>query len=282
MTALAVAAERHRAPGAGWLKYLAIVRVAFWQRLSERAVLIGRVTFYFLVLLVFSCVWRTLFSAHPEHAGRGAGGVRTAADYVWYLALTEWVMLSQPSLYLEIESDVRSGDVAYQLTRPMSYVGGKLAEGMGDLLLRLLLLAPFGLLFARLISGQWADPLSLGCAALVGALAALVMLLAYAAIGLCAFWLHDTTPVYLVWQKLMFVLGGLMVPLSLYPEWLRDLARLLPFSSFLYEPGRLVLEGSASFDPVVVLELLSWLVLGVLGVAGLERLGRRSIELQGG
>jgi ABC-2 type transport system permease protein len=264
--------------GAGWLKYVAIARLAFWQRLSERAVLIGRLGFYFLVLLVFSCVWRTLFIAHPEHAGSG----RTAADYVWYLALTEWIMLSQPSLYLDIEADVRSGDIAYQLTRPMSYVGGKVAEGMGDLLLRLLLFAPFGLLFARLLSGQWADPLSLGCAALVGVLAAVLMLLTYAAIGLCSFWLHDTTPVYLVWQKLMFVLGGLMVPLSLYPEWLQALAGVLPFSSFLYEPGRLVLEGSASFDPGLLLELLGWLVLSALAVGGLERLGRRNIEIQGG
>lgn len=271
-----------RARSAGWLKYVAIARVAFWQRLSERAVLIGRISFYFLVLLVFSCVWRTLFAAHPEHAGSGARGQHTAGDYVWYLALTEWIMLSQPSLYLEIESDVRSGDIAYQLTRPMSYVGGKLAEGLGDLLLRLLLLAPFGLGFARLLSGQWADPLSLACGALVGVLAAAVLLLAYAGIGLCAFWLHDTTPVYLVWQKLMFVLGGLMVPLSLYPEWLQALARYLPFSSFLYEPGRLVLEGSASFEPGLLLELSCWLVLGALAVAVLEWLGRRGLELQGG
>jgi len=277
MTALAAAALRGRAPGTGWLKYLAIARVAFWQRLSERAVLVGRIGFYFLVLLVFSCVWRTLFAAHPEQARGG-----TAGDYVWYLAVTEWIMLSQPSLHLDIEADVHSGDIAYQLARPMSYVGGKLAEGLGDLLLRLLTLAPFGLLFARLFSGQWADPLALCCAALVGALAAAVLLLAYAGIGLCAFWLHDTTPVYLVWQKLMFVLGGLMVPLSLYPEWLQVLARYLPFASFLYAPGRLVLDGRASFDWGLLLELCGWLVLGALSVAGLERLGRRSIEIQGG
>jgi ABC-2 type transport system permease protein len=278
VTALAVPLVRRRPVAAGWLKYVAIARAAFWQRLSERAVLIGRLSFYFIVLLVFSCVWRVLLGAHPERAGGG----RSAADYVWYLALTEWIMLSQPAIYLEIESDVRSGDIAYQLARPMSYVGGKLAEALGDLLLRLLLFAPFGLGFARLLSGQWADPLSLACAALVGVLAAIVMQLTYASIGLSAFWLHDTTPVYLVWQKLIFVLGGLMVPLSLYPDWLQALARHLPFASFLYEPGRIVLEGSRSVRPGLLLELLGWLALAALVVARLERLGRRSIEVQGG
>src|SRR5262245_34927870 len=99
MTALAATVAQRRPAATGWLKYVAIARVAFWQRLSERAVLIGRISFYFLVLLVFSCVWRNLLAAHPEQAG----SQRTAADYVWYLALTEWIMLSQPSIYLEIE-----------------------------------------------------------------------------------------------------------------------------------------------------------------------------------
>lgn len=260
-------------------KYFAIAQLAFWQRLSERAALIGRIAFYGIVLLVFSRVWRTLFAAQQALPGAGAGA---AADYVWYLALTEWIMLSQPSLYLDIEADVRNGDLAYQLGRPMSYVAAKLAEGAGDLALRLLTLAPFGLVFARLFSGQWAEPGALLQAAGVGVVAALVLLFSYAAIGLCAFWLHDCTPVYLVWQKLMFVLGGLMVPLSLYPEWLRALALHLPFATVLYGPGQLVLPGSPALALRLLLELGAWLAAGAVGLAVLERRARRVIELHGG
>jgi ABC-2 type transport system permease protein len=263
-------------------KYLAIARAAFWQRLSERAALIGRIAFYCLILLVFSCVWRTIFSAPDAPGADGEQAAQRAGDYVWYLALTEWIMLSQPTLYLDIESDVRTGDIAYQLARPLSYVGGKLAEGIGDLLLRMLTLAPFGLLFARLFSGQWADGRGLALAALVGVAAALLLLLCYAAIGLCAFWLHDCTPVYLVWQKLLFVLGGLMVPLSIYPGWLQTLARRLPFASMLYGPGQLVSSPDAGRALELLLELGAWLVLAALLVLGLERRGRRVLELAGG
>jgi len=258
-------------------KYLAIARAAFWHRLSERAALIGRIVFYCLILLVFSCVWRTIFAAHASAEGRSA-----ASSYVWYLVVTEWIMLSQPSLHLEIESDVRSGDVAYQLARPLSYVGAKLAEGVGDLFLRMTILAPFGLLYGRLFSGQWVGAGALALCALVGVVAALVLLVSYAGIGLCAFWLHDCMPVYLVWQKLLFVLGGLMVPLSLYPEWLRALALRLPFASILYGPGQLVLHPSPEHALRLALELAGWVGAGVLIVFGLERAGRRVLELGGG
>ena len=263
-------------------KYLAIARSAFWQRLSERAALIGRVSFYCLILLVFSCVWRSIFAAQSPPGADGKQAAQLAGDYVWYLALTEWIMLSQPTLYLDIEADVRSGDIAYQLARPLSYVGGKLAEGVGDLLLRMLTLAPFGLLFARLFSGQWVAGRGLALAALVGVAAALLLLLCYAAIGLCAFWLHDCTPVYLVWQKLLFVLGGLMVPLSIYPAWLQALAQHLPFASMLYGPGELVSNPDPHRALGLLLELGVWSVLAAGLVLALERRGRRAIELTGG
>jgi len=280
---VSAAQARHAGwPGSGRFgKYLAIAEVSFRQRLSERAALIGRAAFYAIVLLVFSRVWQTLFAAQQALPG-ATGAAQKPGDYVWYLAVTEWIMLSQPNLYLEIESDVRNGDVAYQLGRPLSYAAGKVAEGVGDLGLRLLLLAPFGLGCARLFSGQWAPPGALLLAGVVGLLASLVLLLSYAAIGLCAFWLHDCTPVYLVWQKLLFVLGGLLVPLSLYPEWLQRLAAHLPFATLLYGPGQLVLHPSPGLALRLSLELLGWLAVSAVGVGLLERRGRSVIELHGG
>ena len=45
---------------------------------------------------------------------------------------------------------------------------------------------------------------------------------------LLAFWLQDVAPVYWVWQKLMFVLGGLMLPLELYPAFIQRAAAFTP------------------------------------------------------
>jgi ABC-2 type transport system permease protein len=271
----------HRFSPCRYAKYFAIARVAVRQRLSERAALVGRILFYGLILLVFSCLWRTVLGAERTPAA-SPGVPARATGYLWYLVVTEWIMLAQPALHLDIEAEVRSGDVAYQLARPLSYVGAKLAEGAGDLVVRLLILAPAGLAFGRIFSGQWVGAGALALAALAGCVAAGVLLLSYAAIGLCSFWLHDCMSVYLVWQKLAFVLGGLMLPLSIYPEWLQAVARRLPFAALLNGPGQLVLDPNPRRALQLVLELLGWGLLAVVVVVLLERRGRRSIELSGG
>jgi len=260
-------------------KYVAIARTSFRHRLEERSVLMGRVAFYGVLLMVFSKVWQTVFAAQTE-----AGSAAPAAafgDYVWYLVVTEWIVLSQPSVHMDVQGDMQSGDIAHQLSRPVSYVGSKLAEALGDLALRLVVMGAAGLVFGRLFADCWPEPERLALAALVGLLSSLVMLLCLLSIGLCSFWLHDCMPVYMVWQKLVFVFGGLMLPLSIYPDWLQSIARATPFAAMLYGPGRLVI-GEGDAPTALALQLIGWGVLAALVTFLVERRALRRLVIDGG
>jgi ABC-2 type transport system permease protein len=264
-------------------KYAAVAALAFRQRLEERAALWGRMLFYFIILLTYSRLWQAVLGEPGAASSSGPHGTHpSAASYVWYLAVTEWIVLSQPTVWLDIEADVRSGDVAYRLSRPISYAGARLAEAFGDLALRLLVLGACGLAFARWLSGEWPSGAGLGLALLVCPLASVVLLLAHVAIGLCAFWFHDCTSIYLIWQKLMFVLGGLMLPLDIYPAGFRALASYTPFAALLFRPGRLMLEAAPGNALRLVAELIGWGLLGACVVVRLERRARANITLHGG
>jgi ABC-2 type transport system permease protein len=281
----AFVAPAARLPGAGvrgvLVKYAAVAAFSFRQRIEERAALVGRMMFYFIILLTYSRLWQAVL---PQDAPSALGQRRSAspASYVWYLAVTEWIVLSQPSVWLDIEADVRSGDVAYQLSRPISYAGARFAEALGDMALRLLVLGATGLVFARLFSGGWPSAEGLWLALWVGPIASVVILLAHLAIGLMAFWLYDCNSVYLIWQKLMFVLGGLMLPLDIYPGWFRRIAEHTPFAALLFRPGSLVLEPDPALALRLIAELSGWGALALLVVVWLERRGRRFITVSGG
>jgi ABC-2 type transport system permease protein len=58
-------------------------------------------------------------------------------------------------------------------------------------------------------------------------------------IGLLAFVTEDTFSFRLIYQKLMFILGGLLIPLDFLPTWLQRIAQLLPFSQVTYAPAKL-------------------------------------------
>ena len=262
MTALAVTSP--------WMgnKYVAVALTALRHRLGDRSVLIARAVFYVLVLFIFSRIWKLLDVGENR--------------YVWYLAVTEWVTLSQPRLFLEIERDVRSGEIAYQLTRPTSYLAMQLAEGAGELLLGLLVLGGVGLCAAAAITSSLPDPAGLVFACALGTIASVLLLLCNALIGLSAFWLQDCSPLYWLWQKATFVLGGLFLPLALYPAWLRLLAQWSPFSAIVCGPGSMLIEPDLKLFWLFALKLIACIVLALHALDAVYARGLRRLELNGG
>ena len=61
-------------------------------------------------------------------------------------------------------------------------------------------------------------------------------------VGLSTAWLGTARPVFFIAQKLMFVLGGLILPLDAYPAVLVKIAWLTPFPAMLYAPASIALD----------------------------------------
>ena len=183
----------------------------------------------------------------------------------------------------DVERDVRTGEIAYGLPRPLSYVGWKVAENVGSMLVRMLVLGVTGFFAAWVLAGALPhDPRGLLVALPLGLLAGVVFIVYGVAIGVSAFWLQDAGPVYWIWQKLAFVLGGLILPLSIYPEWLQAIARWTPFPSLLYGPGRSARGLDLGAAATTALMLLFWGVLGAALLVVLYRRGLRILDVNGG
>lgn len=257
-------------------KYASVGRTAIRQSLTERGALIARMSFYIVILFIFSRLWEVV-------AAKGAVGDLSMKELLWYLAVTEWVMLSLPLVHLQIEADVRRGDIAYLLPRPISYLGARMAESAGDFLLRAGSLAGVGLGLAWWMAGGLPeDPRGLLLVLPLGLLAGWVGLCFHAAVGLCAVWLQDCSPVYWIWQKCAFILGGLMLPLEVYPEWLRELALATPFSAIMHGPGRMVFGWQPELAGWVALKLVFWAVVATGFLVFVYRRALGALEVNGG
>lgn len=258
-------------------KYLALIAIAARQANRARAVFLGRAAFYGVLLVIYARIWRIV-------GDKGALGSFGHSDLIWYLAITEWIVLSMPPLFSDIEADIRNGNIVYSLPRPISYVWLRFAEGLGSLLVRMAVLGPFGIGFALALGGGWPSGgvLALICGALTALVAATLNLIFYALIGLSAFFIEDTSPVFWVWQKLSFVFGGLMFPLDMYPEPLQRVANLTPFPTLLYAPGRIAIGAAPPFIWHTTLLLAAWLLLAAFSAELCFRRALKSFELNGG
>jgi ABC-2 type transport system permease protein len=257
-------------------KYAAVLAISLRQALTHRGAAWLRCVFFCALLLIFSRLWKVAI-------GPGVPGAPGAVEMLWYLALTEWVTLGAHTAHLQIERDVQTGDIAYGLPRPVSYLGLRVADALGQTFGRMALLGPVGFVAAWAMAGALpSDARGLLLAVPVCVLAAVVSVVWWTAVGVSAFWLQDASPVAWVWQKLTFILGGLILPLSIYPEPLRVFAEWTPFAAMLYGPGSLALGFDAAGALRTTLLLLLWGAVGAWTLARLFSRGLRVLDVNGG
>jgi ABC-2 type transport system permease protein len=257
------------------LKYGAFVRIAAARARRDRGEVYGRVLFFAVILGVFSSLWRAIAEA----------GMPIAADpkrLVWYLATTEWIVLSAPPIHVDLQESIRRGDVVCRLGRPVSYVASAFAEAVGLLIVRAPLLAATAWTCAFALTG-WIPPLApLVWTLPFGFAGALLISAMCLWIGLLAFWLEDVSPVYWVAQKLLFLFGGLMLPIELYPRAMRIVAAWTPFPTMLAGPASFVLQQSTAGWPMLIVHISVWSVLTSLAVWWAFRRASTTLTINGG
>ena len=94
-----------------------------------------------------------------------------------------------------------------------------------------------------------------------------------------AFWIRDARSTWFLYQKLVFILGGMLMPLQVLPGWLHALAGALPFMAMAYAPARLA---SGHLDPQLLVVQLAWLAVLAGAAAAVFGAGERRLQVVGG
>ena len=114
-------------------KYITIFEYAIFKRLKNYKSLIGLNLFLITCLVIFDHLWKA--------SALKMGAVSIHSDQLlWYIALNEWVLIAIPDIQIDIEYELKSGQLSYQLPRPISYLGAVFSEGFGILCINFLTL----------------------------------------------------------------------------------------------------------------------------------------------
>lgn len=213
---------------------LSAFRLGAGQTLAGWPVLVGRCIFYVILLIVLTALWDKVVA---ERLPGTLAGELPPGGLALYIGVTEWITLALPAVHLRLEDDIRSGGLEPHLLRPKSYLAQMFSQSFGSAAVRLCALGATGLVLLA-VSGREPPPLeAFAYIVPLGMLGVVVGILLYALAGLMAFWARRTLPFQLVIQKLMFLLGGLYAPVTLYPPVLEAVAKASPFAAHLYWPS---------------------------------------------
>ncbi|WP_327085066.1 ABC-2 family transporter protein [Nonomuraea sp. NBC_01738] len=180
---------------------------------------------------------------------------------------------------LTLTERIRSGDIALDLVRPASLQAWSLAEDLGRAAYLLLVRSVPPTIVGALLFGikAPADAAAFTAAFLLGVLVSFG--LRYL-VALTVCWLVDDRGMSTLSLILSNFLSGLALPLGLFPGWLGDLARTLPWSATVQVPADVYL-GVTGVPDALAFQALWAVVLFGLGAIGTQLI-RHKVVIQGG
>ncbi|MER5636389.1 ABC-2 family transporter protein [Kitasatospora sp. NPDC002227] len=263
--------------------YLAVVGGAFRRYSTYRAAtLAGAFT-----NSVFGCVLASTFLA-LWHARPGLGGydARQAVTYIWISqALLVTVAVWGGGFQDDLQERFRTGDIAVDLYRPVDFqlwwLAGDLGRAGFHLLARGVVPTLIGLLLFD--TELPADPAVWALFLLAVLLAVTVSFGLRFLVSLAGFWLHDGEGLRALMLVVSMFFSGMLLPITLFPGLLGEIAPRLPWSAMIQIPSDILLRRRTGTAALTGLGFqLGWAaVLLAAGRAG-QALATRKVVVQGG
>ncbi|MEJ2680827.1 MAG: ABC-2 family transporter protein, partial [Gammaproteobacteria bacterium] len=187
-----------------------------------------------LLITIFYCIFKiTPFEELPDTL------TLNASLMTWYLVITELISFAGGTQnFHDVRSDVLNGQFTTSLQRPKSYFCTKWWTWVGANIARISALLVPGLILGLCYTHNFAyNPTHIPFLISSIYLGTLIFSTVYFMLGILEIWGPYSRQAMWIFQKLTFLLGGLILPLQLYPEWLQTIAWLTPFPAILYIPG---------------------------------------------
>jgi ABC-2 type transport system permease protein len=232
-----------------------------------------------IISFVYIAVWK-------ENPGAGGYDVTDALTFAWLAqAMIMTVAIFAGGSTDDVADRIRTGDVAVDLYRPVSFLGWWLATDLGRATYHLLSrgVAPT-VVGALLFDLRYPGSALVALAFLVSVtLAVVVSFGVRMLVAMSAFWLLDQTGVANLAMLFAVFFSGLAVPLVLFPGWTRGVVMLLPWSAFVQVPADIWLGQRTGMRVLGGLAFQAgWAAMLLLVAAGVLRLAKRKVVVQGG
>lgn len=268
--------------------YFSILQARFRTLLQYRAAAwagFGTQAFFgFVRVMIFAGFFASTTKPQPM-------SFEQVINYIW---LGQALLLLIPFREdTEIAHMIRSGNIAYELVRPVKpywfWFARQFANRTAPVILRAIPLVIMAVLILPLIGrDEWAlhAPVSFGALVcfLVSLLAAVVLAITFAMLmSISLFWTISADGIANLFPVLLWSLSGVILPLPFFPDWIQPILRLLPFRGIMDTPFQLYI-GNIPLQQVgwEIGHQCFWIAIMILFSYYLLERGVRRVVIQGG
>jgi ABC-2 type transport system permease protein len=258
-------------------KYFEISKINLMNNLAYAGEFFLKAGFILIILFIFVNIWKAAYSGKEIIEGF------TLSMIIWYMLMTEAIVTSGSTIIREVNADVQSGGIAYQLNKPYSYIGYYFSKSISYKLISFIITFTIGAGAVYFLIGK--IPLSPSTIPLIIISVILALVLDFfmlLCIALLAFWFEDTTSLRWIYDKILFTIGGMLIPLEIFPDWLEKISANLPFSFAVYQPAKLFvnfeMDTFLKITGIQIGYILIFLIIAIL----IYRKGVGRVNINGG
>lgn len=235
-------------------------RLGFATATAYRGELVSTTIGAAMVMLLNLCLWEALYHDQSSIAGLSHDAMLRYVIGAWLICV-----FYRSRVDVQLHEAFQSGRMAILLLRPHSLQLQLYAESLGQSLCRLIFsilpIAAATLFWTRI---EWSLELIDG-ATLFG-LALSAQLLAFSLswlVGICGWLTQNGDGLIRLKVLAVIALGGALIPLPLYPDWLQSIALILPFSALSHLPAQQLAQGGLELATLLTPLLWSAILLGI-------------------
>ncbi len=262
------------------MSYFTVFKMRLRMELQYRGAMIGGILCQMFFGLILVALYRALYAGKPQSIP-----IENVATYVWLQQAFFRMMLATDS---ELVDKIRTGDISYDLCRPVNMYGFYYARIMAQKLMGSLMRAVPMLVVAFLLPRGWGITLPNSFLGFLTAIPALVLGL------LCVCALENITVAFTMitldprgmqglLNLLMLTLSGNLFPLTLFPDSWQKVITFFPYAQLLDAPIRLYTGEYLPGDAIRVYVLQAFWVVILIGIGvAMWNANRKRMIVQGG
>ncbi len=245
------------------IKYaFTVIRIFMKNQIQDRTNLIldvfNMIARCFIVFLLYAYIFEL------------NGGRINGVDYkttMWSMFIYFCIMIfNVRRLDNIIMTDVRSGNVEMFMNKPSNYLTISFMNVIGKGIFSFLFISILGSIIMAFAVGvpNLNLPVFIPTFFIVLILGQILGLLVYGIIGLMAFFIQDIRPIHWIVDKIVMILGGSYLPISMFPNFMKLFAFVSPFGAINFASSTVYESWNNEFIIRIVLQLFWIVVFGIL------------------
>lgn len=227
-------------------RYLPFTKGVVLEALTYRFRFIFWVTFEILYLVIAYFLWRGVYQSHASSYGIPIDevviGGYTLATMIMYVFCEKIIgNLTYVDCSDFIANDIRDGSIAMRLIKPLSYRKQLFFQGIGNLVISFFVFAiPFIIILFGCsffidinININFPSAIMLAISILLGGIISYFVSFLF---GMILFLTINSFGMWQLRSALERILSGALIPISLFPNWLKVICDFVPFAQTRFVP----------------------------------------------